>query len=270
MTDLVVRAGLVVTMDDERRVVADGAVAVTGDRITAVGRAADVLAAAGPGVPVHHVADGWVTPGLVDAHQHLTGDRLVRSSIPDDLAAGEAIFSWAVPVHAHHSPDDDELSATLAAVEAAGNGVTTIVEAGTVAHPERVAAGLAAVGVRGTVGTWGWDADGVPFAAPADEVLDRQRAVLDRFPPGGLVSGWVTLVGHDLMSDELLVGASRRRGWLGPAGARSCTSTSSAPSAPTCCSPTPCTCTTRRSTSCCGRGRPSRRARGRTCASPRG
>ena len=46
-------------------------------------------------------------------------------------------------------------------------------------------------------------------------MLDRQRAVLDRFPPGGLVSGWVTLVGHDLMSDELVAAAStlaRERG----------------------------------------------------------
>jgi 5-methylthioadenosine/S-adenosylhomocysteine deaminase len=86
--------------------------------------------------------------------------------------------------------------------------VTTVVEAGTVAHPERVAAGVAAVGLRATVGTWGWDVEDVPFGGPTDEVLDRQRQVLDRFPPGGLVSGWVTLVGHDLMSDELLAGAS--------------------------------------------------------------
>lgn len=197
-----IRAGAVVTMDDTRRVLADGAVEVTGGVITAVGAAADLPAAD------HHVPDGILLPGLVDAHQHLTGDRLVRSTIPDDIDSQAAIFDWAVPVHEQHSADDDELSATLAAVEAACNGITTIVEAGTVAHPDRVAAGLAAVGMRGTVGTWGWDVDGVPYGAPAEEVLDRQRAVLDAFPPGGLVTGWVTLVGHDLMSEELLVGAS--------------------------------------------------------------
>ena len=32
--------------------------------------------------------------------------------------------------------------------------------------------------------------------------------LLDRLPAGGLVEGWVTLVGHDLMSDELVAGAS--------------------------------------------------------------
>ena len=69
-------------------------------------------------------------------------------------------------------------------------------------------AGLEAVGLRGTIGTWGWDIEDGPFAAPADEVLDRQRAVVERWPAGGLVEGWVTLVGHDLASDELLAGAA--------------------------------------------------------------
>ena len=83
------------------------------------------------------------------------------------------------------------------------------------AHPERVASAMAAVGMRGPSGRWGWDIEDGPFAAPADEVLADAGAVLDRFPPGqGLVTGWVTLVGHDLMSDELVAGATElaRRG----------------------------------------------------------
>ena len=40
------------------------------------------------------------------------------------------------------------------------------------------------------------------------EVLDRQRALIEKFPSGGRVEGWVTLVGHDLASDELLAGAA--------------------------------------------------------------
>src|SRR5207245_1604191 len=83
-------------------------------------------------------------------------------------------------------------------------GVATLAEAGTVARPDRVAKAVAAVGVRGTVGTWGWDVEQGPFAAPAEEVLERQRAVLRAHPRGGQVEGWVTLVGHNLASDELL------------------------------------------------------------------
>jgi 5-methylthioadenosine/S-adenosylhomocysteine deaminase len=82
------------------------------------------------------------------------------------------------------------------------------VEAGTVAHPDRVAKAMEAAGLRGTVGTWGWDIEAGPFTAPAAEVLERQAAVVASHPRGGLVEGWVTLVGHNLASDELLAGAA--------------------------------------------------------------
>jgi 5-methylthioadenosine/S-adenosylhomocysteine deaminase len=170
--------------------------------------ATSALIAAHPDAMTHDAQGCVITPGMVNAHQHFTGDPLVRSCIPDLLPPGASIFEWSVPLHAEHSADDDELSATLCAVESLRNGVTTIVEAGTVAHPARVAAGMLAAGVRGTIGTWGWDIESGPYTAPCDEVLDRQRAVVGSFPSGGQVEGWVTLVGHDLASDELLAGAA--------------------------------------------------------------
>jgi 5-methylthioadenosine/S-adenosylhomocysteine deaminase len=211
---IIVRGADVVTMNADRTVIADGAVAVAGDRIIAVGTFAE-LGAVHPSAEVIGDGTGIVTPGYVNAHQHLTGDRLIQSCIPDAIDSQEAIFGWAVPVHSAHTGDDDEVSAMLGSIAAVSNGITCTVEAGTVAHPERVAAGIRAVGMRATLGQWGWDVDGVPFGAPAAEVLARQEAQLDAMPAGGLVEGWVTLVGHDLMSDELAAGASelaRRRG----------------------------------------------------------
>jgi 5-methylthioadenosine/S-adenosylhomocysteine deaminase len=205
--DLIIAGGDVVTMNQARQVLLGGAVAVADGVITAVGSTAE-LRAADPDATVIDASDCVVTPGMINAHQHLTGDPLVRSCIPDLLAPGASIFEWSVPLHAHHSGDDDELSASLSAIECAQNGVTTVVEAGTVAHPDRVAKAMAAVGIRGTIGTWGWDIEEGPFAGSVAEVLDRQRQVIDAFPSGGLVEGWVTLVGHDLASDALLAGAA--------------------------------------------------------------
>ena len=202
----------VVTMNSRREIIRNGAVAVDGSAIVAVDKA-DVLRARFPDAEIVGDAHAVITPGFVNAHQHLTGDRLIRSAIPDDLAPGASIFEWAVPVHAQHSGDDDELSATLSCLEQVTNGVTTIVEAGTVAHPDRVAQAVRAVGLRGAIGQWGWDVDDGPFAAPPDEVLDRQRNFIrqlnsEQQANDDLLEGWVTLVGHDLMSDELLAGAS--------------------------------------------------------------
>jgi len=212
--DLLVLGGRVVTMDPDRRVLHGGGIAISGDRIVAVGGAAE-LRGRWPRAEAIDTTGCVITPGMVNAHQHHTGDPLLRSCIPDDLVPGTSIFEWSVPVHGAHTPDDDELTATITAADSLRNGVTTLVEAGTVAFPDRVAAGMSAAGARGTIGTWGWDVEVGPFAAPADEVLDRQRAVLDHFPPGGRVEGWVTLVGHSLASDDLLVGAAdlaRERG----------------------------------------------------------
>ncbi|HEY7627947.1 MAG TPA: amidohydrolase family protein [Ilumatobacteraceae bacterium] len=205
--DLIIAGGDVVTMNGTRDVLLGGAVAVAGDVIAAVGSTTQ-LRAEHPGATIVDATECVVTPGMINAHQHLTGDPLVRSCIPDLLPPGASIFQWSVPIHGEHTGDDDEVSATLSAVECAQNGVTTVVEAGTVAHPDRVAAAMQAVGIRGTIGTWGWDIEQGPFIGTTAEVLDRQRAVVEAYPPGGLVEGWVTLVGHDLASDALLAGAA--------------------------------------------------------------
>jgi len=205
--DLLVLGADVVTMDAGRRVVTDATIAVSHGRIAAIGPAAELR----PRFPAAAELDAReciVVPGLLNAHQHTTTDPLVRSMIPDDISADQSIFDWAVPLHGAVSGDDDELSATITAVESLLLGVTTILEPGTVAHPLRVAEGLATAGIRGRVGRWGWDVDGVPFSAPVDEVLARQEETVKALPAGNLVEGWVTLVGHDLASDELFAGAA--------------------------------------------------------------
>ena len=208
--------GRLVTMDPQRAVLTGAAVAVGAGRILAVGAEASVLDAH-PAAQRFDARSGWVTPGFINAHQHLTGDRLARASIPDDLAPGVPVFSWALPLHAAHRPEDDNLSATLAALEAVGNGITCVIEAGTVAHPDAVVAGVEAVGMRASISRWGWDVEEGPFAGPSTEVVARAEQLLDRYPPDGdgLVQGWVALVGHHLMSDDLVCAATelaRRRG----------------------------------------------------------
>ena len=205
--------GTVVTMNASREIVADGAVAMQGTQIISVGTFAEVTTVH-PRARVQGSRADLVLPGYINGHQHLTGDRLIQSSVPDDLAPGESIFTWVVPVHAVHTGDDDELSATLTLAESLTHGVTSTFEAGTVAHPERVAKAAQAVGARITVGTWGWDVEEGPYAGTVDEVIARQTAALN-IDAGPLISSWVSLVGHDLMSDELVMAASnlaRERG----------------------------------------------------------
>lgn len=70
-------------------VISDGVVAIDGSKISAVGRAADLLA---EGVAFEHFPNGAILPGLVDAHAHLTlpADRRTYEQMyldPDEMMA---------------------------------------------------------------------------------------------------------------------------------------------------------------------------------------
>ena len=170
--------GTVVTMNPGREIITNGAIGIDGTAITHVDTF-DAVQWQLPDAPVSGTATDLLLPGYINGHQHLTGDRLIQSSIPDDLAPGEAIFTWVIPVHAEHTGDDDELSATLTLAESLSNGITTTFEAGTVAHPDRIAHAAERVGARLTIGTWGWDIEHGPFTGSVDEVIGRQTAALD-------------------------------------------------------------------------------------------
>ena len=194
-------------MDDQRRIILNGAVAISGGQIVAVDTA-QIIRQTYPGSRQLDATDCVITPGFINTHQHITGDPLARSCTPDDLAPGASIFEWAVPLNEAHLPADDGLAATLTLVNSLLNGVTTVIEAGTIGHLAPAAAAAQEVGIRAGLGVWGWDIEYGPFTAPTAETLARQTATLDFLPAGELVEGWVCLVGHDLASDALLAGAA--------------------------------------------------------------
>src|SRR5947209_2122575 len=68
--DLIVSGGTVVTMDRERRVIEDGAVAVAGGRIVAVGKSSDV-ARQYAAREVINATGRAVVPGLINGHTHV-------------------------------------------------------------------------------------------------------------------------------------------------------------------------------------------------------
>jgi 5-methylthioadenosine/S-adenosylhomocysteine deaminase len=207
MGELLVVGGDVVTMAPDRSVVTGATIAVADGRIAGIGTV-EAARERFPTAPELDARGCVVIPGMVNAHQHTTVDPLVRSTIPEDVPARQAIFDWIMPLHAAVTGEDDELAATLVAVESLRLGVTTLLDAGTVAHPMRVAAGLRAAGIRGRVGRWGWDRPGQPYASPAGETLAAQEELVRALADGGTVTGWITLVGHDLASDELFIGAA--------------------------------------------------------------
>jgi cytosine/adenosine deaminase-related metal-dependent hydrolase len=158
MTDILIRGGTVVAMDEARRVIEDGAVAITGDRIAAVGPRAEVEAAHGGAATIIEAKGRAILPGLIDAHAH-AGHALVKTMGGGDSAAwSEAcriIYTTASP------PSFWRAEARLAALERLKNGVTTgvsllgggdsIMRVDDPAHGEAHAAGVGEIGIRAIV-----------------------------------------------------------------------------------------------------------------------
>jgi cytosine/adenosine deaminase-related metal-dependent hydrolase len=122
MTDLLIRGGVVITMDPARRVIPDGAVAIREGRIAAVGPTAEVEAAHPGAAQVIEARGRAILPGLIDGHAH-AGHGLVKTMGNNDSAAwSEAcriIYTLASP------PSFWRAEARLAALERLRFGVTT-------------------------------------------------------------------------------------------------------------------------------------------------
>jgi len=178
MTDLVVRAGTVITVDADRRVLDDSAVAITGGDIEAVGPWNEIEPLAAAAEVLHH-PNGIVLPGLVDAHGH-AGHSLLRTIGGDDLAAW---LEACERVYLHGStPSFWEADGALTALERLMAGTTTGLSmlggAGDTIRSDDPSYGLAHVGGVRAVGIRDMTVVG-PGAPPFPKVTTRGGATVE-------------------------------------------------------------------------------------------
>ena len=204
--DVLIEGSHVVTMNERREVLLDGAVAIRGSEIVAVGLRDDLASRFEP----RQRAGGpefVVTPGMVNTHIHVTGEPLTRGFVPDDTPFEENVFQWLVPLYAAYTEDEERLSGQLAAAELLKSGCTSFLEAGTVRFVDAVVDGLVEIGIRARIGKWVWDLPPEPevYRQTTSEAIDNiERTLRDhRTVAGGRIQAWAMVVGHTTCSDEL-------------------------------------------------------------------
>jgi len=204
--DTIVDGWYVVTMNPSRDIIHYGSVALRDGAIVAVGPTAEI--------GTRYVADRRlggerfaVTPGLVNSHIHITGEPLTRGYVPDDTSFEENVFVWLCPLYAAHGPEDERISAQLAATEMLRTGTTTFLEAGTIRFLDEVFEGLTATGIRGRLSRWVWDLPPDPdvYRQRTDEAIGHLQAQLEsyRSVADGRLGAWSTVIGHTTCSDPL-------------------------------------------------------------------
>lgn len=121
--DLIVSASEVVTMDAQRRIIQDGAVAVGGGRILAVGPRAEIEKVYTAKKRIQR-PDALLTPGLVNTHTHAAMSLL--RGIADDRKLQDWLENYIFPAEARNVNDDFVRWGTrLAVLEMMLSGTTT-------------------------------------------------------------------------------------------------------------------------------------------------
>ncbi len=146
--DVILQGGTVVTMDEARRVISPGSVAIKGVEIVAVGTASD-LSAQYRGEQVLDCSGHVIMPGLIDTHTHVPMTLL--RGLADDLRLDVWLYGYMVPVEREFvNPEFCFLGATLAYAEMLKGGITCFGDM--YYFEEEVAWAAEQVGMRGVCG----------------------------------------------------------------------------------------------------------------------
>lgn len=170
--DTILSGGIVVTMNQNFDLIADGAVAVSDEIIVAVGPREEILAR----YESERVVDCQgqiIMPGLVNAHTHVPMTLL--RGLADDLRLDVWLLGYMMPVEREFvSPEFCQLGAKIACAEMIRSGVTSFADM--YYYEADVAEATAAAGLRGVLGQ-----TILKFPAPDAESSDDSLAYTRRF-----------------------------------------------------------------------------------------
>lgn len=145
--DILLRGGTVVTMNGKFDVFEDGAVAIRGDSIVAVGATAK-MALEYTAVEEIDCSDTVVMPGFVNAHTHIP--MTLMRGLNDDLRL-DVWLGYLMPVEREFvTPEFVKLGARVACAEMIRSGVTTFADM--FYYEESIAEQVAEIGMRALLG----------------------------------------------------------------------------------------------------------------------
>lgn len=173
--DLLVRnIDWLITVDAERRVIRDAAIAVQDGRFAAVGKTSEIERDWRAG----RVVDGTgtvATPGLVDSHLH-SSFALARG-LADEANAQAFLFGHMYPYEAAMREEDVSVAVTLAAIEMLRHGVTCYIEPGNY-HPDATVDAMMGAGMRMVLAVSCFDQNkAVTGLMPASMIEDTGRCI---------------------------------------------------------------------------------------------
>jgi 5-methylthioadenosine/S-adenosylhomocysteine deaminase len=206
--DYLLAGGTVMTVDPERRIFRNGAVAFLGSEIVAVGKQAELERT----VQAKTIIDcrrKLVMPGFVNSHLHFY-HTMHRGLAPENLGG----WLWSNYVHGKVATiltaEDEIYGGLTVLLETLKGGTTTFLEAGSY-NPRAVIEGVSRIGMRGLMGRRSFDQAILGHSMlieDTDTCLRENLKFLQQFRDGyngGLIKACVDVVGLGRCTDRLYV-----------------------------------------------------------------
>ena len=180
--DLLILGGTIVTMDATRRVIENGAIAVAGGKILAIGTRAEIRSRYSARQTVDATGD-FVTPGLINGHTHIP--MTLFRGLADDLDLQEWLTKYIFPAEAKNVTEEFvRVGTRLGLAEMIRGGTTTYCDM--YYFEDAIAEETAKAGVRGVLGETVID-----FPVADNKTNAEAMAYVERF-----VRNWK---GHELI-----------------------------------------------------------------------
>lgn len=208
MADLLIKnVGYLITVDGERRIIKNGALAVTGTRIEAVGPTKELEERYLDAAQTIDARGGVVTPGFVDAHQHLTVHFL--RGLGDEVRLPVLLHDRLYPLEAAQTEEEAYLACMCALLESIRAGTTCVCDPGS-QTPEPAVRAVEESGVRAvlmrslTDVSGGRNMPGTFSSATQDALTVGEDFVKQHLgAAGGRIRPWFSLRTERMVSDEL-------------------------------------------------------------------
>jgi len=170
--DILISGGTIVTMDDGRRVIEDGAVAIKGDKIVAVGKRSEIVRKYRAKQTIN-AAGKAVVPGLINTHTHVP--MALFRGIADDMDLQEWLTKFIFPAEAKNVNEAFVRAGTrLGLAEMIKGGTTTYCDM--YYFEDAIADETKRAGMRGVLGETILD-----FPAPDNKTWEAGISYTERF-----------------------------------------------------------------------------------------
>jgi 5-methylthioadenosine/S-adenosylhomocysteine deaminase len=203
-------ARFLITMDASRRIIQDGSLLIEGQRITRVGKVADLAT-----VPADHVIDARdmvVTPGFCNNHMHISYAHAVRGIFPDDLNPGVYLAN-VFNLQGAMNEEDEYYTSLLGITELLKYGTTCFLDPGSTKFLDACMQAYDESGCRIVVGAQVVDQPNpinLPVTGTEESIAIMERTIKaydhrlnDR------VRAWAMPFAADYATQDLLVAAKR-------------------------------------------------------------